>query len=124
MSNYLDSHGLSLVKTLIDVKYQSKFVEVPKREWTTGTPFIAPTDVIKHVYKCSDIIPGYTKWLLILNEKSGDTKFSAYYINNKTYAFSTFEYKFGNYMLPWELFLSNNCAPKSVRINYILTSLN
>lgn len=122
MSKYLDVSGLRTFKLLTDDVYQSKFVEVPKSEWSTDTPFIASNGVIQHIYKCSNIIPGYTKWLLILNEKSGDAKFSAYYINNKTYAFSTLEYKLGNYMLPWELFLSNNCAPKSVRINYVLTS--
>lgn len=118
MAQYLNSEGLKKFKSLADQTYQNKFVEIPKSKWYTQTPFVSPDDVIQKIYKCSDVIPGYTKWLLILYEKSEDRTFNAYYINNKNYAFSTHKYKLGNYMEPWELFLSDNCQSKTVKIGY------
>lgn len=118
MSNFLDVSGLGTFKQLVDKAYQSKFVEVAKSRWYIDTPFYSPNNVIKTIYKCSNVIPGYTKWILILNEEKTDKTFNAYYINNPSYSFSTFKYKLANWMQPWELFLSNNCPAKSVKIDY------
>ena len=117
MSKFLDINGLGIVKKLLDAKYQTKFVKVPKSKWLTDTPFVIQNDVIQTIYKC-DVVGKHRQWLLLPYEDSEKQVYTAVSNTNNKYSYGTYNYTPNAYPKPWEIWTPVTFLQKSILVDW------